>query len=166
MCISPAIFFRLSGDYTTPFYCAADRSYQSACGLGAFLLRALHNIMVAFVSHWPAQSPCLKILSSQDDNGELLYCRMTVDNRPMPGVPLYRVRDVEMRIGKLEDPLSSELYSFRSGRSLSSGVSFFCASSSRLHWRWAPDSMWLHSWLCHLDHPAETSATLLKCLKV
>ena len=52
-----------------------------------------------------------------EDTG-LLYCRMTVDNRPPPDTPVYRVRDVEVRIGELEDVLSSELYSFRSGQSL------------------------------------------------
>ncbi|KAK9867034.1 hypothetical protein WJX84_006426, partial [Apatococcus fuscideae] len=56
--------------------------------------------------------------TSQVQVGELLYCRMTVDNRPPAEAPVYRVRDVEMRIGELDDPLSSELYSFRSGQSL------------------------------------------------
>lgn len=61
----------------------------------------------------------------QDEEGRLLYCRMTVDNRPPPGIPVYRVRNVEMRIGELEDPLSSDLYSFRSGQSLLREVRHF-----------------------------------------
>ena len=43
---------------------------------------------------------------------------MTVDNRPPPDTPVYRVHDVELRVGELGDVMSLELYSFRSGQSL------------------------------------------------
>ena len=62
----------------------------------------------------------------QGDQGELLYCRMSVDNRPPADMPVYRARDVELRAGELSDVLSSELFSFRSGRSLQQEVMACC----------------------------------------
>ena len=73
------------------------------------------------------------ILVCQVEEGRLLYCRMTVDNRPPPEIPVYRVRDVEMRVGELEDPLSSDLYSFRSGQSLLREVRPFAAQLAFKH---------------------------------